>query len=357
MEIVDSPPMGGNRSLLVRFGVWQRMATRTEACDVALIVLNYRTPRLVVDCLGSLDGQVDPGRHDVVVVDNCSGDGSGEQIRRAIAERGWQGWARVIESPLNGGFAAGNNVGIWETRSNWCVLLNSDTLVRPGALEELLNAADRSGPEIGLIGPRLEWLDGEVQVSTFRFRTPLTELIASSRSGWLGRRFLGHVVAKPVDRACADLDWVSFACVAIRREVIERVGLLDDRYFMYFEDMDYCRRARLAGFKVAYEPAARVVHLRGGSSEVKRRTVERKRRPQYYYRARSHYFRSWYGVSGLWLGNVLWSLGWLLSLIRGKSMAVSGEWRDIWTRSKSGQAEVSRHVRKVAPSGEGQGHE
>lgn len=333
------------------------MTIRRKACDAAVIVLNYRTPGLVVDCLGSLDGQVDPACQEVVVIDNCSGDGSGEQIRRAVEERGWDGWVRVVESPLNGGFAAGNNLGILATTSSWCVLLNSDTLVRPGALEELLGAANRSGPDIGLIGPRLEWMDGEGQVSTFRFRTPLTELIASSRSGWLGRRFLGHVVAKPADRPCTDLDWVSFACVAIRREVIERVGLLDDRYFMYFEDMDYCRRARLAGFKVAYEPASKVVHLRGGSSEVKRRTVERKRRPRYYYESRSHYFRSWYGVYGLWLANLFWSIGWVLSLIRRKSMAVEGEWRDIWTRSHSGQPDLSSKARKIAALGTGEGHE
>lgn len=329
------------------------MSTRSEPSDAAVIVLNYRTPGLVLDCLASLDGQIDPDRHEVVVVDNCSGDGSGEQIRLGIEQRGWQGWARVVESPINGGFAAGNNVGIRASRSRWCVLLNSDTIVRPGALGVLLEAADRSDGEVGLVGPRLEWPDGERQVSTFRFRTPLTELIAASRSGWLGRRFLGHVVANPVEAWCEDLDWVSFACVAIRREVVERIGLLDERYFMYFEDMDYCRHARGAGFRVAHEPAARVVHLRGGSSEVKRRTEERKRRPRYYYGARSHYFRSWYGLAGLWLANLLWLVGWGLSLIRGKSMAVAGEWRDIWTAAGAGRPGGASGARAGAGAGHG----
>lgn len=308
-------------------------APRPEA---SVIVLNYRTPALVVDCLRSLSSEVEPGRHEVVVVDNASPDNSAAAIERAISDEGWGAWARVVRSPVNGGFAAGNNVGVRATTGAIRVLINSDTIVRPGALRTLLDAfgADDS---LGLVGPRLEWPDGERQVSTFRFRTPLTELIAASRSGWLGDVFLRHVSARELEGRADDLDWVSFACVAVRATVFERVGALDETYFMYFEDMDYCRRARDGGFKVAYEPAARVVHLRGGTSDVKKATRERTRRPGYFYAARAHYFRRWYGAAGYVLANVFWMAGTLLALLMRRSRAVEREWRDIWADPRGGR--------------------
>lgn len=295
--------------------------------EVAVIVLNYRTPELVADCLASLADEVTPGMHDVVVVDNCSPDDSVDRIEQTIEANEWGQWARVLRSEVNGGFAAGNNVGIRGTNAAVRVLLNSDTIVREGALHRLI---DSVAGDVGLVGPRLEWPSGEQQISTFRYRTPLTELISSGRLGMLGRMFVGHVVAREVDAACDDLDWTSFACVAIRDEVTRSVGLLDEQYFMYFEDMDFCRHAKRAGFRVAHAPDARVVHLRGGTSDVKKSTIERKRRPGYYYAARSHYFRAWYGLPGWVTANMCWTLGWLLAVVRGKSRAVEREWRDIW---------------------------
>ncbi|MCC5821681.1 MAG: glycosyltransferase family 2 protein [Phycisphaerales bacterium] len=332
------------------------MAERATKLEATVVVLNYRTPDLVVDCLASLERQVSPGVREVVVVDNCSPDDSAERIRKAIADRGWAGWARVVASPVNGGFAAGNNVGVRAADAGIYILLNSDTIVRPGAIDTLVGALRGADDRVGIIGPRLEWPDGEAQVSTFRFRSPLTELISASRSGWLGRRFLGHVVARPVVRAVDDLDWVSFACVAIRDAVFERVGMIDERYFMYYEDMDFCRRAKGAGFLVGHEPAARVVHLRGGSSEVKRNTVERKRRPAYYYAARSHYFHTWYGPVGRWAANLLWICGWGLAACLGRSDAVEREWRDIWTPADAGRPQQAGGLSGQSAAVVGGGH-
>lgn len=305
---------------------------RSRSLRVLVVVLNYRTPDLVEDCLRSLDGQLVPGERELVVVDNASGDDSADRIEAAIERHGWSAWARVVRSPVNDGFAAGNNIGVRSCNADIYVLLNSDTVVREGALDLLAAAVCGSA---AIAGPRLEWPTGERQVSTFRFRTPLTELISSGRLGSLGRLFQGHVVARELDDAASDLDWVSFACVAIRGEVFERIGGLDERYFMYFEDMDFCRRACGVGFGVGYEPAARVVHLRGGTSEVKRNTEGRRRRPAYFYAARAHYFRKWYGIGGLILANLLWTSGWALAVIRGKSAAVEREWLDIWSSNRS----------------------
>lgn len=303
---------------------------------LSVIVLNYRTPALVTDCLATLETEIDPSRDEVVIVDNASPDESADRIAQAIRDRGWSSWARLVRSPVNGGFAAGNNVGIRNTNASVRILLNSDTLVRPDAIGTLMNRLE-TDPKIAILGPRLEWPDGEPQISTFRFRTPFTELIAAGSLGWLGRRFPRHVVAIELNDLSTSPDWASFACIAIRDEVFQRVGMLDERYFMYFEDMDYCRRAAREGFRVGYEPKARVVHLRGGTSEVKKNTASRKRRPAYFYGARSRYFTSWYGRHGWLLANLCWMLGWILAIVRGKSKAVSREWLDIWSGPRSGR--------------------
>ena len=307
--------------------------TQLGSFDLAVIVLNYKTPGLVVDCLESLDGQIDARSQEVVVVDNCSGDDSVEQIEAAIEAQGWSGWVRVVASPVNGGFAAGNNVGIKASDAKRYMLLNSDTIVRDDAIAELMRTMDEM-PEVSMVSPRLEWMDGEYQVSTFRYRTPITEMMYASRLGLIGRCFPKHVVARPMDEFTAGIDWASFACILIRAEVFESIGLLDEDYFMYFEDMALCRKATKAGFTIAYQPEAKVVHLRGGSSPVKERTKNRQRRPAYYYAARSHYLRSSFGYAGFVAGNVLWTLGWMLGSLRGKTGAVKSEWRDVWTSPK-----------------------
>lgn len=304
--------------------------TNETRSQLAIVVLNYKTPDLVLDCLASLESEIkDQQSYEVIVVDNHSCDGSDEQIERAIHDRGWIDWARVVRSPVNGGFAAGNNVGIRATDAEHVLLLNSDTIVRKGAIETLMNTLS-SQDDLDMLGPQLEWRDGAHQISTFRYRTPLTELIAASKLGTIGRMFPKHLVARELHDVTTGIDWVSFACVLIRRRVIDRVGELDERYFMYFEDMAYCRAATRAGFKIGYQPEAHVVHLRGGSSPVKEQTIQRKRRPAYYYAARAHYFRSFYGLLGYALANLFWTLGWILGSLRGRSGAVEREYRDIW---------------------------
>lgn len=306
---------------------------QSDRVDLAVVVLNYKTPGLVVDCLASLDGQVDAQSQHVIVVDNCSGDDSVEQIESAIESHGWSSWAKVVASPINGGFAAGNNVGVKACDAKRYLLVNSDTIVRPGAIAEMMGAMDRE-PEVAMLGPRLEWPDGEYQVSTFRYRTPISEMIYAMRLGLVEKIFPRHVVARPMDSFTVGIDWVSFACVMIRAEVFEAVGLLDEGYFMYFEDMGFCRKATKGGFAIGYQPEAHVVHLRGGSSPVKEQTQNKKRRPAYFYAARSHYLRSSFGFGGYVMGNVLWTIGWLLGSLRGKTGAVEHEWRDIWTSAR-----------------------
>ena len=304
--------------------------------ELCVVIVNYRTGGLAVEALRSLADEI-AGRDDrrAVVIDNDSGDGSAETIEQAIAANGWQDWARLIRSPVNGGFSAGNNLGIQAVAADFYLLLNSDARLRSGAIQRLLDTM-AAHPEAGLIGPRLEGEDGVPQHSSFRNRTPITEFMAAAGTGPIDRLLKRHAVSLGLSDTLLEAEWVSFACVMIRRAVIDAIGDMDEGYFLYFEDIDYCRRARKAGWKVYTDPTARAVHLRGGSASLKKAQRERSRLPRYYYASRARYFAKFHGgVFGLISANVMWTLGRAISLLREavgnrKGFTAEREGRDIW---------------------------
>lgn len=299
--------------------------------------MNYRTAGMVCDCLESLAVERRDVSFEALVVDNDSRDGSSDRIREAIEARGWTPWARVIESPVNGGFSAGNNVGLRASRGRMCLLLNSDAIVLPGAIRQLLLAAAEN-PRAGVIGSRLEWPNGKAQVSAFRSLRPSTELVKTARTKLVTRLFQKSEPALGVLQKPTEVPWLSFAAVLIRRDVIRSVGYLDEGYFMYYEDVDYCRRAADAGWAVLYWPQSRVVHLRGGTSPVKSLERVRARRPEYFYASRARYYAKFYGRSGLWRANIYWILGRGISMIfeivnQRSARSCDFEWKDIWTHA------------------------
>ena len=284
---------------------------------LSVVIINYRTAELTIDALRSLCPDME-NRNDrcAVVVDNCSADGSPELIQIAIDENGWQPWARIELSPVNGGFSAGNNLGMATQQAEFYLLLNSDARVLPGTIECLLTEMHRDS-EIGLIGPRLQWENGDPQVSCFRNRTPLSEFLSASGTGFIDRLFKHSVIAVGLPETRSLADWVSFACVMIRGDAFRHVGKMDEGYFLYFEDIDYCRRAYQAGWKVAYQPEAGATHLRGGTASLKQDAAARRRLPRYIYESRSRYFAKFNGgIFGVLSANVMWMLGRLISFLR-----------------------------------------
>ncbi|MHC4947623.1 MAG: glycosyltransferase family 2 protein [Planctomycetota bacterium] len=303
---------------------------------LGVVIVNYRQPQRTIECLHSLGPELAPradGR--VVVVDNASGDDSADRIGAWI-ERHGAAWATLVRSDVNGGFSAGNNLGMAHVDAEHYLLLNNDTLVRPGAVDRLV-ATLEADPGTGLVGPRLTAVDGTPQVSCFRDRTPLTELVWAAGTGPVSRLFPRSVVAMPTADEPAAPDWLSFACVLVRRAVLDQVGPLDDGYFMYFEDIDFCRRAREAGWRLRHEPRAEVVHLHGTSSPVESSRTERDRLPRYFYESRSRYYAKFHGGRlGVLRANLLWSAGRLVALAREvvgqkRPHACRGEARDNWT--------------------------
>jgi GT2 family glycosyltransferase len=294
--------------------------------NLLIVVVNYRTADLTVDCLRSLRPEVEgePGVR-VAVVDNSSGDGSADHLAAAVAENGWGGWVTHLPLDHNGGFAAGNNAAIRPALASadpprYVWMLNPDTLVRPGVVRAVLSFLD-ARPDVGLVGTRVENPDGTVQSSWFPFPSPLVEFEQTVRLRAVSRLLHGRVwsLEPPAERA--PVDWVSGASLVIRREVFDAVGLLDERYFMYFEEVDLCLRAARAGWPCWYLPTACVAHLAGQSSGVSNPNEPRKRRPPYWFAARRRYYLTNHGQLRMALADIAWTAAFLLYRLR---MALQG---------------------------------
>lgn len=285
-----------------------------EGLTLLIVILNYRTPALTIDCLRSLVDEIpNLPPTQVVVTDNLSGDGSPEQIQAAIEVNGWGNWASLMPLPKNGGFAYGNNAAIrpfYEsgTLPPYVMLLNPDTVVRPGGINALWQFME-THREVGIAGSRLEDPDGTPQRSAFRFHTLFSEIDAGVRLGILTRLLQPWVVAPPVPEEPCETDWVAGASMMMRREVIQNVGLMDEGYFMYYEEMDYCLQARRAGWSCWYVPASRIVHLVGQASGVTDPKRPPKRRPQYWFDSRHRYFIKNYGWLYGAFTDALWAAG------------------------------------------------
>lgn len=286
-----------------------------------VVIVNYRTPALTIDCLHSLKSEVQnlPGTH-VVVSDNASGDNSVEEISRAITKENWQNWVSFMPLDRNGGYAYGNNAVISKALESanppaYILLLNPDTIVRPKALETLVNFMDEN-PTVGIAGSRLEDPDTTPQCSAFRFHTIQSELDNGLRLGIVTKLLSKWIIAPPVsDDNCAT-DWVAGASMIVRREVFESIGLLDEKYFMYFEEEDFCLAANKAGWPCWYVPASRVVHLVGQSSGVTDTKKPPKRLPGYWFDSRKRFFVKNYGRFYAAVADAVWVFAFILWRMR-----------------------------------------
>lgn len=297
-------------------------ATQLDSLTHLLVVIvNYRTPSLTIDCLRSLQAEIQalPDTH-VVVADNASGDRSPELIAAAIQAEGWSDWVSFIPLDHNGGYAYGNNAIIRPALQSpqpppYFLLLNPDTIVRPGAIKTLLQFMEQH-PQAGLAGSRLENPDGTPQQSAFRFHTIWSELDFGLRLGVVSKILSNWAAAPPVPSSICQTDWVAGASVIVRREVFEAIGLLDEAYFMYYEEMDFCLQAKNAGWSCWYVPESRVVHLVGQSSGVTDTKIPPKRRPQYWFDSRRRYFLKNYGWLYAAIADTLWASSFALWRVR-----------------------------------------
>jgi len=297
-------------------------------------IVNYKTPQLVIDCLVSLFPELRE-KFKIVIVDSDSRDDSVEQIGSWLKANDPLHKCQLVELSVNNGFSAGYNAAMMACPAQYYLLLNSDTVLRRGAIAHLLNAATRY-PKAGLIGPRLEWPDGKPQVSCFRDHSPLSELIAAAGTRHVTQLLQRYVVPIPYTTSESHFPWISFAAVLVRHHVLESTGVLDEGFFLYFEDCEYCYRARKAGWDNVNIPEARIIHLHGQSSQIGSMITTTARLPRYYYASRTRYFHLRYGPIGPTLANIGWCLGRLISKTREtlgtkKPHLPEMAWKDIWT--------------------------
>ena len=227
--------------------------------DLVILIVSYNTRSHLEACLRSLRTPPPHVSHEIVVVDNGSTDGTVEAVRA-----GWPD-VRVVQSGANVGYARANNQGIRATASDLVLLLNSDTVVPTGAVDGLVEQL-RTHPQVAVVGPRLVDADGRLELSCGRMIGPVNELWQKLRRRILARNIpmLASWIARAATRP-AFPDWVSGACLLVRRSDAEAAGLLDERFFLYGEDVDFCAAIRRGGRRVLFTPAVEVVHLRGRS--------------------------------------------------------------------------------------------
>jgi GT2 family glycosyltransferase len=266
---------------------------------VAVIIVTFRTAELTINALESLAGERNDPRIRIraVVVDNASGDA--RMLGDAIASRRWSSWVTLLVTPRNGGFAYGNNRGIEYAYGvgapEYLYLLNPDAQVRPGAISALVRFLE-SRPDVGVAGSSFENLDGTDWPIAFRFPTVWSEIDAGLKFGLVTRLLRRWVVAVPRDKIAQEVDWICGASMLIRPEVIAAIGGLDENYFLYFEETDFCHRAREAGYPTWYVPQSRVMHIAGQSTQVTDLTRGRRRLPSYWFESRRRYFATRFGL-------------------------------------------------------------
>lgn len=278
---------------------------------IAVIIVNYKTAELVINCIGSLWTETaNYSNMQIIVVDNASGDSSKERLDAEIKNRGWASRITVLAEDKNLGFAAGNNAGLkhvlkTDPDTDYFWLLNPDTIVRSGALEALVEHMNAS-PASGIAGSAMFGPNGAVQPSAYNFYSPIGEIWESGLvMRMTNKLFSKYIISPPFKNVPHECDWLVGASLFVRKAVFDSIGLLDDGYFLCFEDVDFCYRAKRAGWAVWYLPESRIMHF-GGISTIHSKTY---RKPVYWHDSRRRLFIKFYGLSGLFLADLCRSFG------------------------------------------------
>ena len=298
-----------------------RSSTSSDVASarVVIIIVNYKTAALTTACLQSLAAErCTDESFRVVVVDNQSGDG--DCLARTLEDRGWSSWVSLLVAEKNGGFSYGNNRGIehavaTNAHPEYLLLLNPDTEVRGGAVQALVDFMDKH-PKVGIAGSSFENPDGTDWPIAFRFFSIASEFERGMRLGFVSRLLRRHIAARDMKGCEGQVDWVAGASMMVRREVFESVGLLDEGFFLYYEEVDFCLRARRCGWPCWYVPSSRVMHISGQSTGVSSKGVKTRPMPRYWFESRTRYFVKNHGLWYARLADAVYGIGLTLYKLR-----------------------------------------
>lgn len=232
--------------------------------NLAIIIINFNTEELTLKCLDSIFKNKPKCEFDIWVVDNNSTDGSVKSIKKHFPK------INLIESKVNLGFAGGNNLVLKEVEAKYYLLLNSDTLIKSGSLDNLVNFAEHS--DYGICSCKLTFPDGAFQPNVGELPTSIPAFLWLSGLDDILNKFIKiksyQARNKDYYSDKIKVGWVSGSVMLIKKEVIDKIGLLDDNIFMYGEDVEYCWRASNAGYKIGWTNQSEIIHISGGSSKT-----------------------------------------------------------------------------------------
>jgi GT2 family glycosyltransferase len=286
---------------------------------VGVSIVNYKTASLVIECLRAIATNcrysIDIS---VCVVDNNSQDGSFEILREFVEQAKYSSWVHIIAAVKNGGFSYGNNIAANYFLSkdiDYLWLLNPDTEPKKGSIEALV-AALKNEPKCSIAGSRLEDSDGTVQVAAFNFPTPFGEFVNTMNFSWLFSVFPSRVVAGKLPQSIAKVDWTSGASMLIRWSEFVKFGPMDEKYFLYFEEVDFCMALKTQGFDTLYVPESRVMHHVGAATGISDTRKQAPKRPRYWFESRVRFFTKNYGLGWALIADLCWVAGYILMRLK-----------------------------------------
>jgi GT2 family glycosyltransferase len=267
---------------------------------VAAIIINYRTAELTAKVVNALLPELATvGSAHLYLIDNDSQDGSAAALRQSATSSGWGDRVTLIESPRNGGYGYGINVGVQAAllreRPDYVFILNSDAFVNPGSLRTLVDFMD-AHPDVGIGGSPIYDLDGVHSVSAFRFPTALSELNIQAKNRFIAKLVPNAIESLPLSvlpDVPHEAEWISGVGMLVRTAVFEQIGGFDEGFFLYFEEIDFCRRAKRAGWKSYSIVTAPLTHI--GSVSTGMDEKELRRMPRYWFDSRNRYFTKHHG--------------------------------------------------------------
>ena len=241
---------------------------------LSIIILNYKSKGLLKQCLKGIILSQPKIDYEIIVVDNNSGDKSLDMVKDILTKNYFSKQEklvgheiiippyRTIQSPINGGFSAGNNIGIRASKGEYFMILNPDIAIVSGVIEKMVEYMDKN-IQVGIVGPKLLNPDKTVQYSCRRFPNYLVPFFRRTVFGRLpfAKKLVENYLMIDFDhKKTVEVDWLFGACLLVRKSATEKIGLMDERYFMYFEDMDYCRRFWENGYKIIYLSDVEIIH-------------------------------------------------------------------------------------------------